>query len=143
METIFNNQLKNHLNQNALLPPTQSGYHSSYRCIKTLLDMTDDIIQSTNLNKVTISVLLDFTMNHKVHLKILESMGLCDEAHNLMNSYLFNLFQVVNLNNSFSAVRNLLCSTTTIYFGPLLLTILPSICILITPSFIALFALII
>lgn len=49
------------------------------------------------------------TIDHKVLLQILQSMGLCSEVYNLINHYLSNRSQVVKLNNRFPSDRNLHC----------------------------------
>lgn len=73
---FFADQLNTYPNNNSLLPPLHSGFGLGY--ITTLNDITDGIIQSTDLYRFLL-FLLEFnkalyTKNHKI--------SFCPEAHN-------------------------------------------------------------
>lgn len=81
IEKIMEQQLRDYLTLNNLLPIVQSGFRPGYSCTTALLNIMDDIITASDKGECTALVLLDFsrafdTLNHEILLSILKYIGL-------------------------------------------------------------------
>ena len=112
LEKIIDQQLKEHLSSNNLLPCVQSSFRAGYSCATALLKVTDDVMRATDSGRVTVLVLLDFskafdTVHHDLLLAILHYMGLDESAISFFQSYLAGRTQVVEVSGKVSAATPL------------------------------------
>ncbi|XP_030759775.1 uncharacterized protein LOC115885127 [Sitophilus oryzae] len=112
LENVIKIQLVNHIENNNILPDTQSGFRVGHSCTTALLNVTDHIFRSINEDKFTLLVLLDYSkafdaLNHKALTKILEHIGLTSSAVDFFRQYLNNRKQFVKLENQSSSCRTL------------------------------------
>ena len=62
METAVAKQLQNYLFSNDLFPVLQSAYHPKHSIETALLKVTNDILLNMNDQRVTLLLLLDFSL---------------------------------------------------------------------------------
>lgn len=108
-EGILESQLRDYVNTANILPAFQSGFRRHHSCASALTTIVDDILSASDEGKLTLLILLDFskafdTINHKILVHILESIGMSDAASGLMASYLSDRTQRVSSNNKISNV---------------------------------------
>ena len=132
VEKIMELQLREHLEQNSLIPIIQSGFRPGHSCTTALLHIVDEVITATDKGLCTILVSLDFsrafdTINYDILLAILHYIGLSENAIQLFSNYLRNRGQYVLLNNNKSNFMNLKTGVPQgSILGPLLFTIYTS-----------------
>ena len=90
---------------------TQSGYRKGHSSITLLLKLQDDIQKAMNRNEVTLSLFADYskafdTVSHKVLLRKLHSLQFSQSSLHLMNSYLSNRKQFVQIDDKRSPLTN-------------------------------------
>lgn len=90
-EKLLEKQIRNFADSFKILPGKQSGFRASYSCASALACVTDDIFSATDAGKLTCLILLDFsrafdTVNHKLLLIILQSLGFSSSATSLIKS---------------------------------------------------------
>jgi hypothetical protein len=94
MEKIVCSQIKNHLNQNALLEPFQSAYRELHSTETALLRVKSDIMHAIDDNKAVAVVLLDLsaafdTVDHQIWLnRLCHTFGIRGKALAWISSYL-------------------------------------------------------
>jgi hypothetical protein len=62
LERVVHEQLSQYVNENNILPATQSGFRSLYSICTALLHVTDDIFNAVDQHKLTCLVLLDWVL---------------------------------------------------------------------------------
>lgn len=107
LEKILYEQLFTHLEQNNILPPTQSGFRANHSTTTALLQVTDDVIQASDQGQCTCVVLLDYskafdTLIHKILLTKLGYYGLGPDAIAMMANYFNGRLQRVVFDGKFS-----------------------------------------
>jgi len=110
-EKIAAVQLREHLEQNCLLPVAQSGFRRGYGCSGALLQVVDDVIRASDNGLLSLLVLLDYskafdTISHELLLAILHYIGLGDSAVTLFANYLSERRQQVRVHNDYSNFRS-------------------------------------
>lgn len=108
LESIMSQQIKQYLKNNNLMPPHQSGFRARHSCTTALLKITDDIIQATDENKLTVLVLLDYSkafdcVNYNILLSMLHFHGFSSNAVKLLETYLIGRTQMVKRNDTLSS----------------------------------------
>ena len=98
VERAANIQLYNHLDLNSLLHVKQFGFHQKRSTSSALLQFSDDILQNMEDGSVMGVVFLDLkkafnTVNHRVLLLKLRTLGVDNSAAALYKSYLTNQCQ--------------------------------------------------
>lgn len=107
VERVVDQQLREHLSENKILPNVQSGFRAMHSCETALLHITDDILRGVDNKKITVLVLIDFskafdTINHQILLAILHYIGLNEKCINFFHNYLENRIQRVKIGDSIS-----------------------------------------
>lgn len=107
LERIMESQMQNYLHAKSIIPINQSGFQKGHSCATALLHITDDVINATDKNQLTLLVLLDFskafdTLNHEMLLSILKHIGIHETTINLFSSYLAGRSQSVVYSNKMS-----------------------------------------
>lgn len=102
LEKVLVAQIQQHLDDQGILPKTQSGFRRGYSCTTSLLNITDDILRAADDNRLSIMVLLDFskafdTIHHQLLINILKYVGFDPSSSKLMANYLSNRNQVVSV----------------------------------------------
>lgn len=114
LERVVLNQLNDHLNNNDLYCPVQSGYRPHHSCETLLVRMTDDINREIQAGNIVIVVLLDLsaafdTIDHEILLeKLQKDYGINGKASEWMQSYLQSRSFCVKINDTFSSLLELL-----------------------------------
>ena len=103
-----------YLDSNRLLYELQSGFRSSFSTDSCLIHLSDFIRKQQDKGYYTGMVILDLqkafdTVNHKIVLKKLRAMGVGEIAVQWFNSYLGGRQQLVNIADTNSDFRNVLC----------------------------------
>ena len=93
LERAVAKQVTNFLNQNGQLDPKQSGFRSGHSTETALLSVTEALRTARAEGLSSVLILLDLsaafdTVNHKILLRILTSMGITGAVHSWFNSYL-------------------------------------------------------
>lgn len=131
-EKVLHAQLCKHLELFQILPDTQSGFRKNYGCATALLEVTDDILRSTDTGNLTALVLLDYTkafdtINYNLLLAILNYIGVGPNAINLFSNYLHGRQQIVKIGNQFSQPLTITCGVPQgSILGPLLFSVYSS-----------------
>lgn len=104
----MNSQIRDHLKRHDILPSVQSGFRPGYSCATALLNITDDIFRTSDQDRITALVMLDFTkafdrVNHQLLLSILHYIGFSDLAIALISSYLVDRTQYVETDRGVSS----------------------------------------
>ncbi|KAF2893543.1 hypothetical protein ILUMI_12631 [Ignelater luminosus] len=81
LENLIVFQLRKHVNENNILPLTQSGFRSGHSCTSALTHIVDDIVNATDQNKLTALILLDYSkafdmLRHSILIAELKFIGL-------------------------------------------------------------------
>lgn len=132
LERVIETQLRSYLTKFDLLPNYQSGFRKNHSCATALLNVTDDIFNANDKDKVTALVLIDFSkafdlLNHEILLAILHFIGISINTEKLFSSYLSNRFQNVIINNTKSSSLQLKSGVPQgSILGPLLYSIYTS-----------------
>ena len=120
-------QFSNHLRENCLIEPFQSGYRANHSTETALLRVFNDILRSIDQRKVTILVLLDLsaafdTVDHNILLQRLHTrFGISGTALDWFKDYLANRRQRVSVNGSLSDPVQVKCGVPQgSVLGPLL-----------------------
>ncbi|CAK1586423.1 unnamed protein product [Parnassius mnemosyne] len=103
LERVVCSQLTRYLEDNHILPETQSGFRRGYGTETALLHVTDDITTASDKGKGSILVLLDFTrafacINHDILLAKLSYYGVSEATCKWFYSFLSNRSQYVEIN---------------------------------------------
>lgn len=104
LERIIYDQLKQHVQTNALLPHTQSGFRPGHSTVTALLDINDEYLAAIDKSMVTTAVMLDLTkafdcLNHEMLLAKLHFLGLASNTIAWFRSYLSHRMQKVKVHS--------------------------------------------
>lgn len=104
LEKIIHEQLTSFLNNNNILPSTQSGFRANHSTTTALLHVSDELFRACDSHKTTFLILLDYskafdTLIHTTLCSKLKYFGLGDLAVNFFYEYLSLRQQKVIVNN--------------------------------------------
>ena len=107
LERFVHTQIYNHLRENNILSPQQSGFRPKLSTSTALEFFTDNILDNADNGLVTASVFLDFskafdTVDHAILLRKLKSVGLDDNSLSWFHSYSTSRRQIISINDTFS-----------------------------------------
>lgn len=110
LEKIMYKQMNDYLTENNLLPDRQSGFRKYHSTTTTLLNVTDDIINAIDKQKITALVLLDLskafdTVNHGLLCSKLKYLGFDEISLSLFKAYFCNRSQKVVINGEHSSFK--------------------------------------
>lgn len=127
LEQVVANQLRMHLQDNALLEPLQSAYRPQHSTETALAKVYNDLTAALDEKKMAILLLLDLsaafdTIDHGILLKRCEKVfGITGVALTWIKSYMEDRTQRVQIGNSSSTPRRLTCGVPQgSVLGPLL-----------------------
>ena len=109
-ESIIHEQINNFLTKNNIINKFQSGYRSGHSCVSALLNVTEDIRDKIDDNKVSFLVLLDHskafdTLDHKILcMKLRSFFNFSDSSVKLINNYLVHRSQAVCVHDEISSM---------------------------------------
>ena len=125
-EKLIHLQLYSYINRKQLLSEFQGGFRPNYSTNSTIAQFTDYVYSNLNQHKLTHSISIDFskafdTINYNILYKKLEHFQLQNSAINLIQNYLTNRKQIVQINNKHSGTQILSCGVPQgSVLGPLL-----------------------
>ncbi len=104
IERTVTTQLQDHLQNNNLFEPFQSGLHSKHSTETALVKITNDLLRAADSGLLSILILLDLsvafdTISHPVLLERLAGTGVTGTALKWFNSYLTDRKQFVQMKN--------------------------------------------
>lgn len=125
-ERAIHDQLSAHLAQHNLLLPSQYGFRKTYSTELAGLHLVDSIASRLDDRYKTVGIFMDLskafdTLDHEIILRKLPYFGLNPAACSLIENYLSNRWQYVDLNGSCSSRKRLLTGVPQgSILGPLL-----------------------
>jgi hypothetical protein len=104
---IVHNRLSSFLNINNLISPRQFGFRKNHSTVHPLTLFTNSVGRALNGRMHSVAIFCDLkkafdTVDHKILLKKLSKIGVCDAALRWFDSYLTNRFQYVSIGSSAS-----------------------------------------
>ena len=107
LERFVHTQLLAHLNRNNILTDFQNGFRKNHSTIDTIFKFTTDLQLNKNNKLNTIALYIDFkksfdTVNHKLLIRKLIDMKICNRAIKWINSYLSNRTQCTRIGTNIS-----------------------------------------
>ena len=113
-ERIVLDQVKQFIDKHEVYQSTQSGYRKGLSCITVLLKLSDDIQCGLNSSEVAIALFADYskafdTIRYDITLKKLNELGFSLSFIHLMNSYLTDRYQFVQIEEKKSALAQVMC----------------------------------
>ena len=109
-ETVICDQLSHYLESNNLLCPQQYGFTKNSSTELAALEVIDRLLNQLNKHKIPINLYLDFakafdSLNHGILLDKLEYYGVQNKAKDLLESYLSNRKQFVQIGEVVSKIK--------------------------------------
>ena len=108
LEKVISKQLVTHLNDNNLLPSSQSAYRKNFSTETSLLSLTNKVLQNLDKGRCTLLVTLDIsaafdTVDHQTLLKrYSQYFGLSGTVLSWMESYLSGRSQLIQVGSATS-----------------------------------------
>ena len=111
-ERIMFNQIHNHFSMHNLFYSGQYGFRANHSTQFAALELIDRITQDLDQGNMPITIFMDLskafdTLNHDILIYKLKSYGLSEAALKLMQSYLTNRKQYVEINNTQSTKKDI------------------------------------
>ena len=125
-EKIIYSRLVNYIDKFKLLYKYQFGFRKNHSTEHALIELTDQIKSNIGDNKLSCGIFIDLskafdTVNHKILLGKLEHYGIRGNALHLLESYLSDRKQFVQIDKSKSTTRSISCGVPQgSVLGPLL-----------------------
>ena len=122
-------QIRLHIQRNNIGDPFQSAYRPSHSVETAIVCIQDDVLRSLDARKHVVLVLLDLsaafdTINHAILVTELHRIGVQDDAHRWIESYLTDRTQCVTVNDHLSsAMRPKHGAPQGSVLGPLLFSV--------------------
>ena len=129
IEKIVHNRISNFLETHTLLDPNQGGFRKNNSTINSIANYIDNIYESINEKKLSLSVYIDFSkafdiVNHTILKQKLHHLGVKNNTLLWVDSYLQNRKQCTMINNVYSSYKTIQCGVPQgSTLGPLLFLI--------------------
>ena len=113
-EKLINNRLNNFFKKLNVISDYQFGFREGISTTLALTDICDQFQNNLDDGKITCGVFMDLakafdTVNHSILLRKLEHYGIRGNALYLLESYLENRVQFVEIDNNISSRKKLIC----------------------------------
>ena len=113
-ERIILNQVKQFIDKHEVYQSTQSGYRKRHSCITVLFKLRDDIQCALNSSEVAIALFADYskafdTIRYDILFKKLNEFGFSLSFIHLINSYLTDRYQFVQIEGKKSSLGHAMC----------------------------------
>ena len=110
IEKALYNRLIDYLNNNSLINSQQFGFRRNLSTDNAIFNLTHEILKALNNKMMVASIFFDLekafdSINHALLINKLPQYGIQGKSKLLIESYLTNRFQRVQLHNSFSDVK--------------------------------------
>jgi len=128
-ERIMHQQIYHYFDNFKLFFISQYGFRPNHSTELAVLELTDRILMEMDKNNVPVNIFMDLskafdTLDHQILLHKLKYYGFRDVSYNLMQSYLSNRLQYIEINNTQSDYLELKCGVPQgSILGPLLFII--------------------
>ena len=108
------NQVKQFIDKHEVYQSTQSDYRKGHSYITVLLELRDDIQCALNCSEVAIALFADYskafdTIRYDILLKKLNELGFSSSFIHLINNYLTDRYQFVQIEDKKSALAQVMC----------------------------------
>ena len=113
-ETIISKQIKSFLQKHNILYKFQFGFRENHSTDHALIKVVDGIKASIDEGKLAGGIFVDLTkafdtVNHSILLEKLHHIGIRGTPHKLIESYLSNRYQYVQIGNIKSTLLPITC----------------------------------
>jgi hypothetical protein len=128
-EKVIFQQLHNFFKENNLYYNCQYGFREAHSTEHAVLELIDKVVMQLDNNKLPVAIFMDLTkafdtINHSILLQKLQYYGIRNNALSLLDSYLTNRKQYVEIDNIQSEFSNISTGVPQgSILGPLLFTI--------------------
>ena len=114
LEKLIHIQIMTFFTKHNSLCEHQSGFRPNHSTLNSIVNLTNDIFESVNNNKVTLAAFIDLkkafdTVNHNILIKKLENMGIRGINLLWIKNYLDNRQQRTVCNNTLSKLDKIKC----------------------------------
>ena len=111
-EKCMHSQILNHFFFNNLISPHQFGFLKNRSTEDATLKLVETMYQNLNSKLISINIFVDFskafdTLNHVILIRKLYRYGIQGQALKLVENYLSNRKQYVNVNNILSSIKSI------------------------------------
>jgi len=128
-EKVIYAQLYDYFSRNRIFFPSQYGFRKNHSTELAVLEIINKVLIKMDKGEVPINIFLDLskafdTLDHKILLEKLNYYGIKNKALDLLESYLTNRLQYVQMNETSSEYLNVTCGVPQgSILGPLLFII--------------------
>ena len=112
LEKIVHCRIMEHIEANNIICPYQFGFRKGYSTYMPLLILQDKITTAFECQRLSCGVYLDLkkafdTVDHEILLHKLQSYGITETFLSIIDSYLSNRYQCVEINNTKSSLKQI------------------------------------
>ena len=114
IERVIHDRVMFHFERNNILEGNQGGFRKKHSTMDTIAKFTNDIFNGMNKRNITLAAFIDLakafdTVNHKILIQKLETLGITGNLLKLFINYLTNRKQITTIENKSSQFRDIVC----------------------------------